>query len=83
MLAYIKDDKFSGIGFVFTAQDPYVGIDLDKCRDPETSVVEPVAAAILIRLDTYVELCPSGKGFHLIGKAKLPAKGRRKDKVEM
>src|ERR1700686_3266610 len=32
--------KFSGIGFVFTKDSGLVGIDLDKCRDPETGKTE-------------------------------------------
>lgn len=83
MLAYTSNPSFSGIGFVFTKDDPYVGIDLDKCRDPVTGVVEPWASTIVDDIDTYAELSPSGKGFHLIGKGTLPAKGRRKDQVEM
>lgn len=83
MTAYIGNLSFNGIGFVFTDEDPYVGIDLDKCRDPVTGDVEPWASEILRDIDTYTEQSPSGKGFHLIGKGKLPAKGRKKDTIEM
>src|SRR6266852_6153088 len=27
-----------GVGWVFTAEDPFVGIDLDSCRDPQTCI---------------------------------------------
>ncbi len=83
MVAFMQDSSFSGIGFAFSADDPYVGIDLDKCRDDKTGAIEPWAVDILKGINTYVELSPSGKGFHLIGKGKLPAKGRRKDMIEM
>jgi primase-polymerase (primpol)-like protein len=26
----------AGVGFEFSPADPYAGIDLDKCRDPQT-----------------------------------------------
>jgi hypothetical protein len=81
--AFLKNPDYSGVGFVFSANDSYVGIDLDKCRDPVTGDVEPWAAAVLGRISTYTELSPSGTGFHLLGKGKLPAKGRRKDHIEM
>ena len=83
MRTYTSNASYSGIGFVFTEDDPYIGIDLDKCRDPDSGDVEPWAAAIVKRFDTYAELSPSGKGFHIIGKANLPAKGRRKGALEM
>jgi primase-polymerase (primpol)-like protein len=83
MLAYGADASLDGVGFVFSADDPYVGIDLDKCRDPDTGMVEPWATEILNSIKTYTELSPSGKGFHLIGKGKLPSTGKRKDRVEM
>src|SRR4051812_23309337 len=38
---------YAGVGYVFSAADPYVGIDLDHCRDPETGVIEPWAAELL------------------------------------
>ncbi len=83
MSAYLNNPGFNGIGFVFTADDPYVGIDLDKCRDPATGVVESWASKVVQDIDTYTELSPSGKGFHLIGKGKLPPKGRKKGQIEM
>lgn len=80
---FLHNAGYTGIGFVFAANDPYVGIDLDKCRDPVTGEVEPWAAAVLARFDTYTELSPSGKGFHIIGRGQLPPKGRRKGRIEM
>ena len=70
-----------GLGFVFTSGDPYTGVDLDKCRDPETGVVEEWAREIVEDLDGYVEISPSGTGFHIFVRGKLPKSGRR-GKVE-
>src|SRR5918995_6188544 len=30
-----SEPPYDGIGYVFCSADPFVGIDLDKCRDPE------------------------------------------------
>lgn len=35
-LEYAESEDPAGIGFVFTDEDSFVGIDLDDCRDPET-----------------------------------------------
>jgi hypothetical protein len=83
MAAYVANPSFDGIGFVFSEDDPYVGIDLDECRDPATGDIEPWAVDILNSIDTYVELSPSGKGFHLIGKGKLPPGRRKEGPIEM
>jgi putative DNA primase/helicase len=52
-----------GIGFVFTKNDPYIGIDLDD-NDDFGEVYED--------FNTYTEYSPSGNGIHIIGKGKLP-----------
>jgi hypothetical protein len=75
--------KFSGVGFVFTKSSGLVGIDLDKCRDPETGETEAWAKAILNELSSYTELSQSGLGWHAIVRGLLPAGGNRKGRVEM
>ena len=75
--------QFSGIGFVFSASDPYCGIDLDKVRDPATDALDPIASDVLAMIGSYAELSPSGSGIHVIAKARLTGTRRRKGRVEM
>lgn len=70
----------AGIGFVFTENDDYVGIDLDDCLD--RGELLPWAADIVEAVDSYTEISPSGKGLHLFTKGSLPA-NRRKEGIEM
>ena len=63
---------YDGVGFVFCSGDPYTGVDLDGCRDPETGEVEAWAAEIVALLDSYTELSPSGKGLHIVVEGKVP-----------
>ena len=74
---------FEGIGFAFSPEDPYTGIDLDKCRNPETGAIEPWAKKIIDRLDSYTELSPSGRGVHILVKGRIPGTRRRTGNVEM
>lgn len=53
------------VGFVFTRDDPFVGIDLDHCRDPETGKIKPWALEIVAKLNSYSEVSPSGTGLHI------------------
>jgi primase-polymerase (primpol)-like protein len=66
-----------GIGFVFTADDPYLGVDLDHCRQ-QSGEITPWAEAILASLRSYSEISPSSTGIHIIVKATLPSDGRRR-----
>ncbi len=58
-----------GVGFVFSAADPYVAIDIDGCiyqddngrRRPEDWLPKLDAFK-----DSYVEVSPSGNGLHII-----------------
>lgn len=55
-------DDLAGVGFVFSADDPFCGVDLDDCRDPETGTIAPWAQAIIDDLASYSEVSPSGTG---------------------
>ncbi len=72
-----KKGGVDGIGFVFTTEDTYVGIDLDDCRDVDTGEIEPWAQNILADINSYSELSPSGTGIHIIAIGKLPGNGIR------
>ena len=55
-----------GIGFVFSAADPYVAIDIDACLDADGGLADWVANLDEIAGVTYVERSPSGTGLHVI-----------------
>lgn len=78
-----EQGNFDGVGFVFTKNDPYCGIDLDKCRDPKTGTIEPWAQAIIDKLNSYTEISPSGQGVHIIIESQLPEGQRRRGPIEM
>ena len=81
---FLTNPTCRGVGFVFTQEDPYAGVDLDKCRDPETGHVEGWAQEIIDHLDSWTELSQSGRGFHVIVRGSLPPGARnRKGQVEM
>ncbi|PHG70364.1 phage/plasmid primase, P4 family [Bacillus toyonensis] len=66
---YLEGD-YDGIGFVFSRQDNYVGIDLDTCC--VDGKLNTFATEIIDTLDSYTEFSPSGKGIHIIIKGSLP-----------
>lgn len=56
-----------GVGFVL--MPPYVGIDLDGCR--QDGQISPEALKILQSIDSYTEISPSGSGVHMICKGSI------------
>jgi putative DNA primase/helicase len=56
--------KYDGIGFTF--DKGYSGVDLDNCRDPQTGEIELWAFDIVMMLDSYTEISPSGTGLHIL-----------------
>jgi putative DNA primase/helicase len=82
-IEYAEENGMNGIGFVFSEDDLIAGIDLDKCRDPESGDIAPWARKIVAALDSYTEVSPSGTGLHIFVKATLPGQNNRKGPVEM
>jgi putative DNA primase/helicase len=75
--------RYDGIGFMFCSADPFVGIDLDGCRDPETGEIAQWAQEIIDSVaDKYVEASPSGRGVHVITRGTLRG-GRKKGSLEV
>src|SRR5262249_42899778 len=62
----------SGIGYVTTPDDPYVGIDLDNCVDAITGAIAPWAQVYVDRLASYTEITVSAEGLRIWVMADLP-----------
>ncbi len=75
--------KFEGrIGYVFTADDPLCGIDLDDCFETPGEL-KPWAVPIVERFEgTYAEVSPSGKGLKIWCVGKSPLSRGRKEPCE-
>lgn len=59
-----------GVGFVLTAGDPYVGIDLDHVL--RAGALLPAVAPIVEDLASYSEVSPSGEGVRIIVRGTVP-----------
>jgi hypothetical protein len=74
---------FKGVGYVFATDDPFCGIDFDKCRRPDGSW-DPDVIADVAALDSYTEISQSGRGLHVIVRASLDGlQGNRRGPVEL
>ncbi|MBA2116832.1 DUF3987 domain-containing protein [Bremerella alba] len=83
ILAALEDSpEASGIGFVFTPEDNFIGIDLDDCRNPVTGQLTPWSSEIVERFGTYTEVSPSGKGLKLFLRGQFPLDRGRKVNLE-
>jgi len=67
-----------GIGYVFTADDPYFALDLDDVIERDTGEIDERAAEIIHTTDSYTEISCSGRGVHVFGQGKKPPEARCK-----
>ncbi|MEX2222668.1 MAG: AAA family ATPase [Candidatus Rokuibacteriota bacterium] len=70
-VAEIPDSPCDGIGYVLTADDGLVGVDLDGVVDA-AGHIHPDAAAIVARLASYTEVSPSGRGLRIFCRGVKP-----------
>lgn len=76
----VGETGFSGVGFVFTAADPFTGIDLDDTHGDVEAYERQLK--IFHEFNSYSELSPSGNGVHIIIKGNVPH-GRRRAEIEV
>lgn len=69
-------DTYSGLGFVFTEDDPFIGIDWDNAKDPSTGEFDPYIVEEVTAVCSYAEVSQSDTGFHAIAIGTSP--GSRK-----
>lgn len=69
---------YEGVGYEFSADDPYTGVDLDGCRNPKTGDVAEWAREIILSLKSYAEVSPSQTGVKIFCIAKSPFDTGRK-----
>lgn len=74
-----KEFNMDGLGFVFSDEDPFCGIDFDNCIDEQGKIVDKVLEWIE-KFNSYTEYSPSKKGLHIIIRGTKPGeKCRPKD----
>ena len=78
-----REHGYAGIGVVFSEDDPFCGVDLDGCLNPETGEIEGWAQEIIEELDSYTEVSPSGSGIHVLVRGELQPGRNRKGRIEM
>jgi len=73
------ESEFDGIGFFFSENDPYAGIDIDATND---ATHRELHNRVWAAFPSYTERSPSGTGYHIIVKGSLPT-GKRRMSVEV
>lgn len=88
-----SDTDLQGIGYVFSAQDPYTFIDLDHCYEELSGSLDGVsvgkdeklaAQRIVDDLDSWTEMSAGRNGVHIIVRGSLDGlAGHKKHDVEL
>jgi primase-polymerase (primpol)-like protein len=68
--------KHKNKGFVLTENDPFTVIDIDGCIGPHGRV-RFETSKILLYFQSYTEISPSGTGFHIWVRGKIPSAIKR------
>jgi primase-polymerase (primpol)-like protein len=77
-------NTYDGLGFVFTKDDPFFGIDWDGICDLRLGVIdETIFADEILALGSYAETSPSGTGVHVIVMGSLPGDRKKGGNREM
>jgi len=78
-----QQGSYSGVGYVFSDDDPYTGIDLDDCIDTEGNLAT-WANTLLMDFASYSEISPSERGIKVWVEGSIPASVHpRKDKIPL
>ncbi|MDA1773299.1 phage/plasmid primase, P4 family [Bacillus cereus] len=73
IIKFYEQGDYDGIGFMFSKDDPFIGIDIDHCI--QEGALTSLAEDVIETVNSYTEYSPSGDGIHIIAKGKLPLKG--------
>jgi primase-polymerase (primpol)-like protein len=66
-----RPGRYAGVGRIIAKDDPFVGVDLDDVRDPQTGRLSDRAQEIIRLLYSYAEVSPSETGVKLWVRATL------------
>ncbi len=77
------NNGLDGIGLCLTADDPYCGIDLDKCLKDGNVTCEHARHILELMADTYIEVSPSGTGLRIFARGKKPGGRSKRGNIEM
>ena len=80
--ALSASSRFSGLGFVFSGDDPFCGIDFDGCRNPQTGEIATWAKDWIKKLNSYSEVSPSQTGVKVWVRAKFKLPTGKKRAVD-
>jgi hypothetical protein len=72
-------DWLQGVGYVFSKDDPYTGIDFDKCIGPDGNILGWAKDKVESLLPSYAEISPSGTGIKVFVRGELRALGGKCD----
>jgi len=76
-------DIYSGLGFVFTEDDPFIGIDWDHVINSKTGEFQPGIMEEVTSLNSYSEISQSNEGVHVVAKGTIPGPKRRSGQREI